>query len=77
MHTCSELKIDNVNKVVYACVIMHNLLIERRPQQFLRKVAEQANPQDRGLGKKIEFLKLCGNNFFKNITKLYSQNHGI
>ena len=31
---------------MYACVILHNLLISRRPQEYLRKVAEQARQPD-------------------------------
>ncbi len=49
--TCSELYPNNASTVVYACVIMHNLLIARRPQGYLHKVAEQANPMAPDFGK--------------------------
>lgn len=48
-----ELSVLNVKKVVYAAVVMHNLLIARRPQLYLRQVAEQANPEAIPIGKTI------------------------
>ena len=46
MLNCSELIPDNVERVVYACVILHNLLIARRPHEYLRKIAQQAQQPD-------------------------------
>jgi len=35
-----QLKPENVDKVVLAACTLHNLLIERRPKQYLRTVSE-------------------------------------
>ncbi len=37
-------KTDTVELIVYACVVLHNLLIEKRPQEYLTKISDQANP---------------------------------
>jgi len=37
-------KPDNVQTIVYTCCVMHNLLIQERPQEYLATVAEQARP---------------------------------
>ena len=39
---------DNVNKIVHAACVLHNLMIEERPQAYLTVTAEQPAVQPQG-----------------------------
>ncbi len=42
--TCMQLAPKNATAVTYACCLMHNLLIHKRPQAYLRDVADNHVP---------------------------------
>ncbi len=35
---------DHVSKMIYAAVLLHNIILERRPKEYLRTTAPQNNP---------------------------------
>ena len=39
-----QLNPENASIVTYTCCLLHNLLIQKRPRDYLRQVAQQSDP---------------------------------
>ncbi len=67
-------KPKNVERIVYCCCVLHNMLSVLRKPTYLRVVAEQANPDAPNLdwqdAQNLADLQNCGRNQHKKIAKI-------